>query len=306
VSRAVGLDRATAGRRNLDGLLLDLASLMKPGVVSLLVWTGAASTVAAARGWPGASIFLAVVAGGGMAAGGAGAINCAIDRDIDTVMRRTRERPVPAGRLSPATAVGFGIALNGLAFAVLASAANLWAALLAMGGTLWYVGVYSLWLKRRTPSNIVIGGLAGSFPPLVGWAAATGRVDATALVLALVIFLWTPPHFWSLSVLIESDYRRADVPMLPVLVGPAESARRVLLYAVATLVASLIPVAWGGFGVPYLLSATIAGGWFVLTCARSWRRPTRASARRVFTASLVYPFVLFAAAAADRLIAALP
>lgn len=299
MSDAVGLRRVTAGR-DVAGLLLDLVSLTKPRVVSLLVWTGVASAVAAARGWPGSATFLAVVAGGGLAAGGAGAINCAIDRDIDEVMHRTRGRPVPAGRLSSTVAVGFGLALNTAAFALLASVTNLWAALLAVAGTLWYVFVYSLWLKRRTPSNIVIGGLAGSFPPLVGWAAVTGGIGPTALVLALVIFLWTPPHFWSLAVLVESDYRRAGVPMLPVLVGPSESARRILRYAVGTLVASLVPVTWGGFGLLYGISAALVGGWFVAVCANHRHDPTRARSRRVFVASILYPFVIFIAAAADR------
>lgn len=289
-----------AGGRGLAGFLLDLASVTKPRVVSLLVWTGATSGLAAAGGWPGGATLLGVVVGGGMAAGGAGAINCAIDRDIDAVMQRTRHRPIPAGRLSPEMAVGLGIGLNGAAFVLLVLLTNVWAALLAVGGSLWYVFVYSLWLKRRTPSNIVIGGVAGSFPPLVGWSAVTGGIGPTALVLALVIFLWTPPHFWSLAALMEPDYRRAGVPMLPVLVGPTESARRMLRYAVATVATSLIPLTWGGLGFLYGVVALAVGGWFVLLCVNYRHSPSVLGSRRVFVGSLVYLFVLFAAAAADR------
>src|SRR5690348_8405137 len=195
----------------------------------------------AAHGWPKALTVLAVILGGTFAAGGAHAINCWFDRDIDAEMSRTRRRPLPGGRIPPSHALALGVGLNVLAFAVLWAWANLLAASLALAGTAIYVFVYTVWLKRSTPHNIVIGGAAGAVPPLVGWAAATGGLDLTALAFFGVIFFWTPPHFWSLAQLIKADYARARIPMLPVVAGEHKTKRQTVVYTVLTAIVSTIP-----------------------------------------------------------------
>ncbi|HLF40401.1 MAG TPA: heme o synthase [Acidimicrobiia bacterium] len=280
-------------------LLADLAALTKPRIVNLLVVTGAATAVVAAGGWPGVRPLAAVVLGGAMAAGGAGSINCALERDIDRRMPRTRNRPVAAGRISVPVALAQGILLNVLAFVLVARIANDLAAGLTMAGTLWYVFVYTLWLKPRTPNNIVIGGLAGSFPPLVGWAAVTGTVEATAVALAAVIFLWTPPHFWALATLVEADYRAAGIPMLPAVAGPRRTAQSMYAYAVGTVAASLVPVAVGDLGLLYLAVAVGLGAWLLAACHGHLQHLQPVTARRVFLASLGYLGVLFAATTLD-------
>jgi len=280
-------------------LLADLVSLTKPRIVHLLVVTGAATTVVAARGWPGMRPLAAVVLGGAMAAGGAGSINCALEADLDRRMQRTRQRPVAAGRLSAQWALAQGIVLNVLAYALIAAATNDLAAGLTLAGTLWYVFVYTLWLKPRTAQNIVIGGLAGSFPPLVGWAAVTGTVGASALALAAVVFLWTPPHFWALATLVDDDYRAAGIPMLPAVVGPRRTARAMYAYALGTVAVSLIPVVIGDLGWLYLAVALVVGGWFAGACRRHLHSLEPATARRVFLASLGYLGALFAATSLD-------
>jgi protoheme IX farnesyltransferase len=280
-------------------LLADLVALTKPRIVHLLVVTGAATTVVAAGGWPGVRPLVAVVLGGAMAAGGAGSINCALEGDIDRRMPRTRGRPVAAGRLSAGVALAQGVVLNVLALVLIASATNGLAAGLTLAGTLWYVFVYTLWLKPRTPNNIVIGGLAGSFPPLVGWAAVTGTVGPTALALAAVIFLWTPPHFWALATLVEDDYRAAGIPMMPAVAGARRTARAMYAYALGTVAVSLIPVVVGDLGVLYFGVALAAGGWLAGACHHHLRRLEPATARRVFMASLGYLGALFAATTLD-------
>jgi protoheme IX farnesyltransferase len=234
---------------------------------------------------------LAVLAGGTLAAGGAHAINCWFDRDIDAAMSRTRRRPLPAGRIPPWHALVIGIALNVIAFAVLWAGANLLAAGLAVAGTLIYVFVYTVWLKRYTPQNIVIGGAAGAVPPLVGWAAATGHLDLTALALFGVIFFWTPPHFWALAQMIKTDYARANIPMLPVVGGDRSAKRQSIVYAVLTAAVSVIPFFTGSAGPIYLAGAAVLGiGLIAITVldltGRRWTR-------RVFTYSLVYVALLF-------------
>jgi protoheme IX farnesyltransferase len=206
---------------------------------------------------------------------------------------------VAAGRLSARVALAQGIVLNILALALIASATNDLAAGLTLAGTLWYVFMYTLWLKPRTPNNIVIGGLAGSFPPLVGWAAVTGTVGVTALALAAVIFLWTPPHFWALATLVDDDYRAAGIPMLPAVAGPRRTAQAMYAYALGTVAVSLIPVVAGDLGVLYLAVALAAGGWLAGACHHHLRRLEPATARRVFLASLGYLGLLFAATALD-------
>lgn len=289
---------ATTGVRG-RALVADLITLTKPRIVQLLAITGAAAAVVAARGWPGAGPLAAVVLGGGMAAAGAGSINCALEAGIDRRMPRTQHRPVPAGRLSVRVALAQGIVLNVLAVVLIQAAANGLAAALALAGSLWYVFVYTLWLKPRTTHNIVIGGLAGSFPPLVGWAAVTGTVGTTALAFAAVIFLWTPPHFWALATLADDDYRAAGIPMLPVVVGSRRTARAMLAYAYATVAASVVPVAVGDLGTLYLSVALVGGAWLVRACHRHLLRLERATARRVFFGSLGYLGAVFAAAAVD-------
>src|ERR1700704_6991705 len=229
----------------------DYLSLLKLRIVLLLDATAVGVMIPASQGHPRLVPVLAGLAGGTLAAGGAHAINCWFDRDIDAEMTRTRRRPIPNGRIPAAHALAIGIALNTLAFGVLWAGANLLAAALALLGTLIYVFVYTIWLKRYTPQNIVIGGAAGAMPPLVGWAAATGHLDATALALFGVIFFWTPPHFWALAQMIKTDYARARIPMLPVVGGDGSAKRQSIVYAALTLMVSVIPFFTGLAGPVY-------------------------------------------------------
>src|SRR5579859_1028993 len=225
---------ATAETRGVAALARDYVSLLKLRIVLLLDATAVGVMFPAAHGHPNWIAVLAVAIGGTFAAGGAHAINCWFDRDIDAEMNRTRRRPLPTGRIPAWHALVLGIVLNVLAFAVLWAGANLLAASLALAGTLIYVFVYTMWLKRSTPQNIVIGGAAGAMPPLVGWAAATGGLDLSALAFFGVIFFWTPPHFWALAQVIKSDYARARIPMLPVVAGEQSAKRQSVAYAAAT------------------------------------------------------------------------
>jgi protoheme IX farnesyltransferase len=270
----------------------DYVSLLKLRIVALLDATAIGVMIPAAHGHPRWEAVLAVLVGGTLAAGGGHAINCWFDRDIDAEMTRTRRRPIPAGRIPPWHALAIGIALNILAFAVLWKWTNLLAAVLALLGTLIYIVVYTIWLKRSTPQNIVIGGAAGAIPPLVGWAAVTGRLDLTALALFGVIFFWTPPHFWALAQLIKADYARAHIPMLPVVAGEQSAKRQSVAYAVLTAGVSLVPFFTGAAGAIYLAGAFVLGlGLVTITVLDlSGRRWTR----RVFTYSLVYVALLFA------------
>ena len=278
--------------RSAAGTLRDYLSLLKLRIVLLLVATAVGAMLPAAHGWPHPLAVLAVILGGTLAAGGAHAINCWFDRDIDAAMSRTRRRPIPDGRIPAWHALVLGIALNVLAFAVLAGLANLVAALLALLGTLIYVFVYTIWLKRSTPQNIVIGGSAGAIPPLVGWAAVTGSVDLTALSLFLVVFFWTPPHFWALAQLIRRDYERARVPMLPTLAGGEGIAKRQsLLYALLTVAASLVPFFTHAEGWVYLAGAFALGAGLVAMAALDLS--TRGWTRRLWSYSMLYLAALF-------------
>jgi protoheme IX farnesyltransferase len=281
----------------------DYVALTKPRVVSLLVVTGVCGYLAGAAGHGQIGVLLAVAGGGALAAGGANALNCVFDRDLDATMARTRNRPIPGGRVPVLHAVALGIAMNAVAALWLDRSANLLAAALALAGTAWYLVVYTAWLKRRSTQNIVIGGAAGCFPPLVGWAAATGTLDATALTLAGVIFLWTPPHFWALATLLRRDYRRAGIPMLPAVVSVRRTANQAFVYAVATVVVSLAPVLWGGAGALYTVSAAGLGGVFVSRAEAFRRDADTATARRLFRYSLVYLAALFVALVVDRMLA---
>jgi protoheme IX farnesyltransferase len=273
-------------------LLRDYLSLLKLRVVLLLDATALGVMIPATHGHPRPGSMLAVLAGGTFAAGGAHAINCWFDRDIDAEMNRTRRRPLPSGRIPAWHALAIGIALNVLAFGVLWWGANLLAASLALGGALVYVFVYTMWLKRSTPQNIVIGGAAGAVPPLVGWAAATGRLDVTALALFGVVFFWTPPHFWALAQLLKADYARAHVPMLPVVAGEASTKRQSIVYAVLTALVSVVPFFTGSAGVVYLAGAIVLGAGLVGISILDLG--TRGWTRRLWRYSMVYVAVLFA------------
>ena len=281
---------ATLGRGPVE-TLRDYVSLLKLRIVVLLDATAVGVMIPATHGHPRLVPVLAVLAGGTLAAGGAHAINCWFDRDIDAEMNRTRRRPLPDGRIPAWHALALGIVLNALAFAVLWWGANLLAASLAVLGTLIYVFVYTVWLKRTTPQNIVIGGAAGAIPPLVGWAAATGRLDLTAFALFAVIFFWTPPHFWALAQVIKADYARARIPMLPVVSGEQAAKRQSVGYAVLTAIVSIIPFFTGFAGEVYMAGAVVLGvglvGMTVLDLAgKRWTR-------RLFAYSLVYVALLF-------------
>ncbi len=295
---------AVARRSLLPPAVIDHLALTKPRVVSLLVVTGVCGYLAGAAGHVRIGVLLAVAGGGALAAGGANALNCAFDRDLDAIMARTRNRPIPGGRVSVAHAVLLGVAMNVAAALWLDRSADLLAAGLALAGTGWYLLVYTAWLKRRSTQNIVIGGAAGCFPPLVGWAAATGHLDATALTLAAVIFLWTPAHFWALATMLRNDYRRANIPMLPAVVSLHRTANWSFAYAVATLAASLTPAVWGGAGALYTVSAAALGGALVVRADGFRRRADVDSARALFRFSLIYLAALFLALVVDRTIGA--
>ena len=269
----------------------DYLSLLKLRIVALLDVTAIGVMIPAAHGHPRLTAVVAVLVGGTLAAGGAHSINCWFDRDIDAAMSRTQRRPIPGGRIPAWHALLIGVALNVLAFAVLWAGANVLAAALALSGTLIYVFVYTMWLKRATPHNIVIGGAAGAVPPLVGWAAATGRLDLSALALFGVIFFWTPPHFWALAQIIKSDYARAQIPMLPVVAGEQSAKRQSVVYAVLTAIVSVVPFFTGSAGAIYLAGASVLGiglvGMTILDLSgHLWTR-------RLFAYSLVYVGVLF-------------
>jgi heme o synthase len=280
----------------------DYVALTKPRIMSLLLLTGAAGMFVGAQGVPDLGLLAATLVGLGLACGGASALNHVLDRDIDRSMGRTSKRPVAGGRVSAELALEFGLALSALSFVLLASVVNVLAAVLALVGNLFYVLVYTRWLKRSTPQNIVIGGAAGAVPPLVGWAAATGNLTLPALYLFLIVFFWTPPHFWALALLIKRDYEAAGIPMLPVVRGERETARQILLYTLALIALTLVPVLTGTFGALYLVAASLLGAQF-LRLAWSLRReltPRRAST--LFHYSLAYLALLFVAMAVEPIL----
>ena len=279
----------------------DYVALTKPRVISLLLVTTLA-TMFVANSSPGIGVILATMLGGYLAAGGAGAINHYLERDIDARMARTSRRPLPAGRVEPRAALWFGITLGAASFALFALAVNMTAALLAMAGLLGYVFVYTLWLKPITTQNIVIGGAAGAVPPLVGWAAAAGHLEASAFYLFAIVFYWTPPHFWALALLIKDDYARTGIPMLPVVDGEPETRRQILLYGWLLLAITALPVIGGLFGAVYAVSAAVLDGVLIWLCLRLHRRADRRSASILFHYSLAYLALLFAAMAIDRVL----
>ena len=290
--------------------LRDWIALLKPRVLSLVVFTGLIGMVVA-PGHLNPVLALAAILSITVAAGAAGAINMWFDRDIDAVMHRTRNRPIPGGRIAPEAALSYGIFLAGASVMVMFLATNAAAAAVLALSIGFYVFVYTMWLKRRTPQNIVIGGAAGAFPPVIGWAAVTGSVDLVPLLMFAIVFFWTPPHFWSLALYANADYRRAGVPMLPVVAGPRETRRQIVLYTLVLIPVTLAPWLIGFSGLVYAASALALGGYF-LACV--WRvardrqdadgtsltndRPARAA----FKFSILYLFLLFGALALDRLV----
>ena len=278
-------------------LVADYVALTKPRVQSLLLLTTITTMYVA--GDPSLGLVALTCLGGSLSAGGAGAINHWYDRDIDAQMARTASRPVPAGRIAPRAALTFGIVLGALSFLELSLAVNVLSASLALVGFLGYVLVYTVWLKRSTPQNIVIGGAAGAVPPLVGWTAVTGSLDPTALYLFAIVFYWTPPHFWALSLLMKDEYARVGVPMMPVVHGEVETRRQIVLYTCLLCVLTLLPVAFGFFGALYATAAVLLGGGFLTLALRLQRRADRRSALRTYLFSLLYLALLFCAMVAD-------
>ena len=276
--------------------------LTKPRVIELLLVTTVPAMVLADGGLPDVALIASVLAGGALAAGGANTINCWIERDRDQIMRRTRHRPLPSGEISPVHALVFGLVLEVVAFGLLWATAGLLAASLAVSATLFYVFVYTIWLKPRSPQNIVIGGAAGAVPVLVGWAAVTGHVAAPAWVLFAIVFFWTPPHFWALALRYYDDYAAAGIPMLPVARGRAAAMRQIVFYSVVVVAVTmvLIPVAHTG---PLYAAAAVALGAVLLVAAERLRRdPSPERAIRLFTLSNLYLALLFAAVAVDTFI----
>ncbi len=295
---AVSLDALP--RRRAGDVARDFLALTKPRVIVLLEVTAVAAMVIADRGWPGWRLVLLTVAGGWLAASGANAINCWFDRDIDQDMGRTRSRPLPSGRIEPRQALAFGVGLGAASFVLLATTVNLLSAGLALLALLFYVFVYTMWLKRSSMQNIVIGGAAGAIPPLVGWAAVTGSLDITALFLFAVVFYWTPPHFWALSLLIKGDYARAGVPMMPVVQGDRQTRYQIVLYTIVLSLVTVLPVLTGSFGAVYLGGAAVLDTVLLTDAVVAARHPSARSARRLFYHSMIYLALLFAVMAVDR------
>ncbi|MGB0095740.1 MAG: heme o synthase [Solirubrobacteraceae bacterium] len=278
-------------------LISDYVELTKPKVQSLLLLTTV--TTMEVAGSPSASKIALTCVGGYLSAGGAGAVNHCLDRDLDARMRRTASRPVPSGRVSPRAALIYGFTLAASSFVLMSLTLNVLAASLALAGFVGYVGVYTLWLKRRTPQNIVIGGAAGAMPPLVGWAATRGSLSWTAVYLFAIVFYWTPPHFWALSLLMKDEYAKAGVPMMPVARGERETRRQILLYTLLLYAVSQLPFCAGAFGGIYLVSSILLGGAFIGGAVWLYRRADRRAALRLYLFSLLYLALLFGAMVAD-------
>jgi protoheme IX farnesyltransferase len=281
----------------------DYLTLTKPRVMSLLLLTGGAAAFVGASGVPAWGVFAVTMVGLALACGGAAALTHYLDRDIDQLMgERTAKRPVAAGRIAPEQALEFGIALSAFSFVLLDALVNLPTALLALGGNLFYVFVYTRWLKRSTPQNIVIGGAAGAVPPLVGYASTAGHLGWAALVMFGIVFLWTPPHFWALAMMIREHYANARVPMLPVVRGDRETARQILLYTAVMVAATIVPVGFGVFGLVYGAAAVALGAVFAWLAWALWRELSRPRAVALFHYSLLYLALLFVAMAADAVV----
>jgi protoheme IX farnesyltransferase len=277
-------------------------ALTKPRIIELLLITTVPTMVLAARGWPPLSLVLLTLVGGTLAAGGANAINMYVDRDIDALMKRTQGRPLVTGVIQPRHALAFALSLEVLAFLVLWWGANLLSAVLAASAAAFYVGVYTLWLKRTSRHNIVIGGAAGAVPVLVGWAAVTGSLGWAPVILFLAMFCWTPPHFWALAIRYAEDYRAADVPMLPAVAPLEEAARQMIGYTCALVACTLLLAPVADLGWIYLGTALVLGAGFVLATIALARVPSPAASMKVFTFSITYVTVLFGALTVDVLV----
>jgi heme o synthase len=293
---SVATDALTLSARTRQ-VISDYFELTKPKVQTLLLFTTV--TTMEIAGSPPVWKIAVTCLGGYLSAGGAGAVNHYYDRDIDAKMKRTASRPVPAGRIAPRSALVFGLVLAALSFALLATTINVLAASLALGGFVGYVLVYTIWLKRRTPQNIVIGGAAGAVPPLVGWAATRGSLSWTALYLFAIVFYWTPPHFWALSLLMKEEYEKVSVPMMPVVRGERETRRQILLYTLLLYAISQLPFCAGAFGATYLAASIPLGLAFIGGAVVLYRRPERRTALRLYLFSLAYLALLFGAMVAD-------
>jgi protoheme IX farnesyltransferase len=278
----------------------DYVKLTKPNVMSLLLFTTLAAMFIAQGGVPNVWLMVCTLLGGAFAAGSSGALNMYFDRDIDAVMSRTRNRPIPSGRLPASHALVFGVVLAIASFAVLALTVNLLAALLALAGIAFYVGVYTLWLKRTSVQNIVIGGAAGAVPPLVGWAAVTGKLDLTAALLFAIVFLWTPPHFWALALIAKGEYAKVGIPMLPVVRGDAETKRQIIIYSVALIALTLALMPLHVMGFIYLVCALALNAAFLAYALRVARDGSIQNERAMYKFSMLYLALLFVAMVVDR------
>ena len=288
---------------NAASTLRDYFELSKPRIIVLLLITTLAAMVMAARGIPSLTLVFWTLLAGALAAGSAGAFNCAYDADIDKIMKRTAERPIPAGRISVRAAIVYASIIGAISFAIFFFLVNPLAAYLSLAGNVYYVLIYTMWLKRTTPLNIVIGGAAGAVPPLVGWAAVTHSMGAPALGLFALIFLWTPPHFWSLALAVETDYEKAKVPMFPNVYGDERTKREIIYYSIILVVASLALYPLHVMGALYFGAAAVLGGIFLLEAFRTWReRNGTVDARRMFRYSLVYLALMCAVMVIDRII----
>jgi protoheme IX farnesyltransferase len=297
-----GDDEVVGARPSLRDTVTAYYRLTKPRIVLLLLITTVPAMLLAAEGIPSAWLILATLAGGAIAAGSANSINMYLDRDIDAIMRRTRQRPLPAHAITPEQALRFGFVLGAIAFYFLAVAVNVLAALLALSAIAFYVFVYTMWLKRTTAQNIVIGGAAGAVPSLVGWAAVTGTLAWPAIMLFAIVFVWTPPHFWALAMRYSGDYAAAGVPMLPVVRGEDETRRQILLYSLVLFATTLLLVPVGHMGPVYTGAAVLLGGSFVYRALQVWRSADDARTRRLFSFSILYLAGLFGAVGADALV----
>tara|TARA_R110002110_G_scaffold76337_9_gene201194 strand:- start:76 stop:1023 length:948 start_codon:yes stop_codon:yes gene_type:complete len=274
-------------------------ALTKPRIIELLLITTVPTMILAERGWPSTWLVVVTLIGGTLSAGSANAVNMYIDRDIDALMKRTQARPLVTGVIEPRNALIFALSLQVFAFGVLWAGANLLSAVLAFAAAAFYIGVYTIWLKRTSRQNIVIGGAAGAVPVLVGWSAVQNNVTWTPVVLFIVMFLWTPPHFWALAVKYADDYRAADVPMLPSVASMAETVKQMILYTVALWISTLVLIPVAGLGWIYGISAVVLGGVFLGGTIALGRHPTEAASMRLFGFSITYVTLLFFAMSLD-------
>ncbi|MDQ3878762.1 MAG: heme o synthase [Actinomycetota bacterium] len=295
----IDVDSAPASQATFSKRLSAYVALTKPRIIELLLITTVPAMILAARAMPSAWLLAMTLIGGTLSAGGANAINCYVDRDIDEIMPRTRKRPLPQHRIEPRSALAFGVILGAAGFALLWATVNLAAALLSTGALLFYVLVYTMGMKRHTPQNIVIGGAAGAAPVLVGWAAVTGRVGLSALAMFGIVFYWTPPHFWALSMRYEKDYAAAGVPMMPVVYGKLETTKHILLYSILLLAMCLALFSVAHLGALFLATSLVLNAVFIGWAVKLWRHPTPRRAWGLFRYSIYYLAILFAAIAAD-------